>query len=135
MIEEFLQDKDSQRATDQLLNTIHFLGGHNLGLIVLNCGQSGTLPANQAFARTVINLVQRGIPAVVAMQYEISDSTAKVFADEFYSYLAQGEPVDVAIQKTRNAISQEVGLDRRDFATPVIYMGAKDGKIFEFDDL
>ena len=104
-----------------------FLGDHNLGLIVLNCGQSGTLPANQAFARTVINLVQRGIPAVVAMQHEISDSTAKLFADEFYSYLAQGESVDAAIQKTRNAISQEVGLDRRDFATPVIYMGAKDG--------
>ena len=112
-----------------------FLGDHNLGLIVLNCCQGGTLSANQAFAGTVLNLVQHGIPAVVAMQYEISDSTAKLFADEFYSYLAQGESVDVAIQKTRNAISQEVGLDRRDFATPVIYMGAKGGKIFEFDDL
>ena len=112
-----------------------FLGDHNLGLIVLNCCQGGTLSANQAFAGTVLNLVQRGIPAVVAMQYEISDSTAKLFADEFYSYLAQGDPVDAATQKTRNAISQEVGLDRRDFATPVLYVRAKDGKIFDFDGL
>ena len=66
---------------------------------------------------------------MVAMQYSIFDSTAKLFADEFYSYLAQGNPVDTAIQKTRNAISQDVGLDRRDFATPVLYMRAKDGII------
>ncbi len=90
---------------------------------------SGTVSTNQAFAGTVLNLVQKGIPAVVAMQYDIFDTTAKLFADEFYSYLAQGNPVDTAIQKTRNAISQEVGLDRRDFATPTLYMRAKDGII------
>ncbi len=43
--------------------------------------------------------------------------------------LALGFPVDTVIQKTRNAISQEVGLDKRDFATPVLYVRAKDGII------
>ena len=37
--------------------------------------------------------------------------------------------VDAAIQKTRNVISMEIGLDKRDFATPVLYMRAKDGII------
>ena len=85
--------------------------------------------SNQAFAGTAPNLVQKGIPAVVAMQYSILDSTAKLFADEFYRTLALGYPVDAAIQETRNAISIEVGLDKRDFATPVLYMKAKDGII------
>jgi len=63
------------------------------------------------------------------MQYTIADSTAKLFADEFYKTLALGYPVDTAIQETRNGISMDVGLDRRDFATPVLYMRAKDGII------
>ena len=103
----------------------------NLGLIILNSCRGAMVSPNQAFAGTVSNLVRRGIPAVVAMQYTIFDSTAKLFADEFYRTLALGYPVDAAIQETRNAISMDVGLDKRDFATPVLYMRAKDGIIFD----
>ncbi len=106
-----------------------FLGNNHLGLVVLNCCRGATVSPNQAFAGTVSNLVRRGIPAIVAMQYTIADSTAKLFADEFYKTLALGYPVDTAIQSTRNGISIDVGLDRRDFATPVLYMRAKDGII------
>ncbi|MDJ0801110.1 MAG: CHAT domain-containing protein [Calothrix sp. MO_167.B12] len=106
-----------------------FLGNNNLGLVILNSCQGATVSSNQAFAGTAPNLVRRGIPAVVAMQYSILDATAKLFADEFYRTLALGYPVDAAIQTTRNAISMEVGLDQRDFATPVLYMRAKDGII------
>jgi len=107
-----------------------FLGNRNLGLVVLNCCRGAMVSANQTFAGTVLNLVQKGIPAVVAMQYTILDSTAKLFADEFYSTLALGYPVDETIQKTRNAISQDVGFEKRDFATPTLYMRAPDGIIF-----
>ncbi|MUG95115.1 CHAT domain-containing protein [Scytonema sp. UIC 10036] len=106
-----------------------FLGNRSLGLVVLNSCQGAEVSGHQIFAGIAPNLVQRGIPAVVAMQYPILDSTAKLFADEFYRTLALGYPVDAAIQTTRNAISQEVGLDKRDFATPVLYMRAKDGII------
>ena len=105
------------------------LGNYHLGLIILNCFRGATVSSNQGFARTVSNLVGRGTPAAIAMQYTISDSTAKIFADEFYKTLALGYPVDTAIQSTRNAISQDVGLDKRDFGTPVPYMRAKDGII------
>jgi len=47
---------------------------------------------------------------------------------------ALGWPVDAAIQTTRNAISIEVGLDKPDFATPVLYMRAKDGMILSIAD-
>ncbi len=66
---------------------------------------------------------------MIAMQYAIADSTAKLFTDEFYRSLALGWPVDAAIQTTRNAISMEVSLDRPDFAAPVLFMRARDGII------
>jgi hypothetical protein len=61
------------------------------------------------------------------MRYSIADSTAKLFADEFYRTLALGWSVDAAIQTTRNGVSTDVGLDRRDFATPVLFIRARDG--------
>ncbi|MDJ0797260.1 MAG: CHAT domain-containing protein [Calothrix sp. MO_167.B12] len=108
-----------------------FLGNNNLGLVILNSCDGATVSSNQVFAGTAPNLVRRGIPAVVAMQYPIFDHTAKLFADEFYRTLALGYPVDTAIQTTRNAISMEVGLEQRDFATPVLYMRASDGIILD----
>jgi hypothetical protein len=55
------------------------------------------------------NLVRRGIPAVVAIQHSILDTTVKIFADEFYRTLTLNWLIDAAIQTTRNAISQQVG--------------------------
>ncbi|MBR8839795.1 MAG: leucine-rich repeat domain-containing protein [Stigonema ocellatum SAG 48.90 = DSM 106950] len=106
-----------------------FLGNRSLGLVVLNSCQGAAVSNLQVFTGIAPNLVRRRIPAVVAMQYSILDSTAKLFANEFYRTLALGWPVDAAIQTTRNAISMEVSLDTRDFATPVLYMRAKDGII------
>ncbi|MBD2511254.1 leucine-rich repeat domain-containing protein [Nostoc muscorum FACHB-395] len=106
-----------------------FLGNRSLGLAVLNSCQGAAVSSQQVFAGIAPNLVRRGIPAVVAMQYSILDTTAKLFADEFYRTLALGWPVDAAIQTTRNAISIEVGVEKPDFGTPVLYMRAKDGII------
>jgi CheY-like chemotaxis protein len=127
-----LVDEDGKaRLLDDENFANFFLGNRNLGLVVLNSCEGAEVSSNQIFAGIAPHLVRRGIPAVVAMQYSILDSTAKLFADEFYRTLALGWPVDAAIQATRNAISIEVGLDKRDFATPVLYMGAKDGVILE----
>jgi len=128
----FLADRDGKaNLLDDERFANFFLGNNNLGLIILNSCDGATVSSNQVFAGTAPNLVRRGIPAVVAMQYSIFDNTAKIFADEFYRTLALGYPVDAAIQTTRNAISMEVGLDRRDFATPVLYMRARNGIILD----
>ena len=106
-----------------------FLGNRDTGLVVLNSCQGAASSSYRAMAGVAPNLVRRGLPAVVAMQYPILDTTARQFADEFYRTLALGWPVDAAMQTARNAISIEVGLDKPDFATPVLYMRAKDGVI------
>lgn len=107
-----------------------FLGNRTLGLAMLNACQTATTSSRRVLAGVAASLVQRGIPAVVAMQYAVSDSTAKLFADEFYRTLALGWPVDAAVQTTRNAIFIEVGSDKADFATPVLFMRAANGEIF-----
>jgi CHAT domain-containing protein len=106
-----------------------FLGNRSTGLAVLNACRGAASSAYQAMTGVAPRLVQHGLPAVIAMQYAIRDTTARQFADEFYRVLASGWPVDAAMQAARNAISIETGLDRSDFATPVLFMRAKDGVI------
>jgi CHAT domain-containing protein len=106
-----------------------FLGNRAIGLAVLSSCRGASVSSHQALRGVAPNLIQRGLPAVIAMQYEVADATARQFADEFYHSLALGWPVDAAVQGARNAISIEVGVDTPDFATPVLYMRAKDGVI------
>jgi len=106
--------------------------GHDdhLGLICLATCESAKSDDPQGFLGIAPQLVQRGIPAVVAMQYKIYIDTAKVFLEDFYTSVAAHKSIDWAVQSARNAISQEFGLGNREFATPVLYMRAQDGNIF-----
>jgi CHAT domain-containing protein len=124
-----MNDEGKARLLDDEGFANFFLGNRSLGLAVLNACESAEVSSHRVFAGIAPNLVRRGIPAVVAMQYSILDSSAKLFSDQFYRTVALGWPVDAAIQTTRNAISIEVGLDMPDFAIPVLYMRAKDGAI------
>jgi hypothetical protein len=78
----------------------------------------------------VPKLVQRGVPAVLAMQYKVLIKTAKVFLEDLYTAVAARKPIDWATQAARNTVSQEFGLGNREFATPVLYMRAQDGNVF-----
>lgn len=102
----------------------------HLGLISMATCESAQSDDPQGFLGISTQLVQRGIPAVVAMQYEVYIKTAKVFMEDFYTSVTNHKPIDWAVQSARNAISLEFGLDNREFATPVIYMRARDGNVF-----
>jgi len=108
-----------------------FLGHHSrLGLVCLATCESATSDSPKGFLGVAPKLVQRGISAVVAMQYPISISSAEIFLENFYKAIAARKPVDWAVQHGRNSISINVGRHKRDFAIPVLYMRAKDGNIF-----
>lgn len=109
-----------------------FLGtdGH-LGLVSLMTCDSAKSDSPQGFIGIAPKIVQRGVPAVVAMQYPVRIQTAKFFLEDFYTAIAAHNPIDWAVQEGRKAISLEMGLDNREFATPVLYMRAEDGMIFQ----
>jgi len=101
-----------------------------LGLVCLATCESAKSDSPKSFLGIAPRLVQRGAPAVVAMRYPVLVTTAEIFLEDFYKNLAARKPVDWAVQSARNAIAIKVGLGSRDFATPVLFMRAKDGKIF-----
>lgn len=97
-------------------------------LVVLNSCQSGQSDYANPFSGIASSLVTRGIPAVVAMQYPISDGAATVFAEEFYRTLADTMPIDMAVSEARRAIANR--LHNLEWATPALYMRSADGVLF-----
>lgn len=101
----------------------------SLRLVVLNACQGGRSAGNDPFAGVAQRLVQQRIPAVVAMQFAITDQAAIVFAQEFYSALADSYPVDAALTEARKAIFAQG--NKVEWGTPVLYMRAPDGRLFD----
>jgi hypothetical protein len=101
----------------------------SLRLAVLNACEGARTSREDAFSGVATSLVRREIPAVIAMQFEITDRAAIVFAGEFYAALADGYPVDAALAEARKAIFA----DQNDveWATPVLFMRVAEGKIFD----
>ena len=104
---------------------------HKPALVMLQACDSGTLSRKQPFFGVASRIVQQNIPVVVAMQYEVTNATANRFSRKFYEEILKGKPVDIAAQFGRRQISLGATLfNRRDFATPVIFMRVEDGNLF-----
>ena len=68
-----------------------------LRLVVLNSCEGARTTLTDPYAGVATTLVQLGVPAVVAMQFEISDRAAIVFAEELYTNLiGRRDPIDAA---------------------------------------
>jgi hypothetical protein len=97
-------------------------------LVVMNSCHSARRPDGDALFGIASGLVARGVPAVVAMQFVISDAAAKAFAEEFYRAISESLPIDSAVSEARRAIANRVGTI--EWATPVLYMRSDDGVLF-----
>jgi CHAT domain len=100
-----------------------------LRLVVLNACEGARSDPTDPFAGTAQTLIQQGIPAVVAMQFEITDPAAIAFTSELYGAVADGYPLDAALSQARQAIYTDVS--EIEWATPVLYLRAPDGRIFD----
>ncbi len=100
-----------------------------LRLALLNACEGARAGSADPFSGTAQSLVQQGVPAVIAMQFEVTDKTAITLAHEFYSALAESYPVDTALAEARKAIYAQG--NEIEWGTPVLYMRAPDGKIFD----
>ncbi len=99
-----------------------------LRLAFLNSCEGARGSEGDAFSSTAATLVRRGVPAVVAMQYEITDEAAIEFSRDFYEAISDGLPVDAAVAEARTAVSTKSALE---WGTPVLYMRSPDGGIFD----
>ncbi len=147
--EDVDEAEDEEWVTDiRLLNA--FTNYEWLKLVVLNACQSAVVaePQNaqaeekatalhttRGFMGAAPAILRAGVPAVVAMQYRILDPVAVQFGTTFYERLSKGPwagHVDIAVTEARKACLANFPRDRG-FATPVLYLRAPDGCLFDID--
>ena len=102
-----------------------------LRLVVLNACEGARSSRADPFSGVAQTLVQQGVPAVIAMQFEVTDEAAITFAEEFYAATADRYPVNAALAAARKAIS--AANNNIEWGTPVLYLRAPDGQLFSFN--
>lgn len=102
----------------------------SLRLVILNSCEGAHSGYIDIFSSTASALVRRGIPAVLAMQYEITDRAAIEFSRGFYEAIAEDWPVDAAVTEARKSISLNIA-NTFEWGTPVLFMRSPDGIIFK----
>lgn len=103
-----------------------------LRLAVLNACEGARGNRTDPYAGTAQGLMRQGIPAVVAMQFPISDTAAIDFAESLYESVADGYPLDASVAEARKAIKNEP--NAIEWGTPVLYLRAPDGRIFDLPE-
>jgi hypothetical protein len=99
-------------------------------LVFLNAcktATTGTKSGAHPFAGIATSLIRDGVPAVVGMQFPISNEAAVNFAQTFYERIAQRLPVDAAVAEGRKALYSNKSAE---WATPVLFLRSKDGVLF-----
>lgn len=133
------QSKDGVLAFEDSFGRMSLVSGEDLGTIlydhrslrlaVLNACEGARGDRADPFAGTAQSLVQQGIPAVIAMQFEITDAAAIIFAKVLYEAVADGYPLDAATAEARKAIYG--ARNRVEWGTPALYLRASNGHIFD----
>lgn len=126
----FLQDERGQvRVVDEeALTGMLARQGVQLRLVVLSACQTAVRSSSDAFLGLGPKLVSIGVPAVLAMQDEVSVLTAQTFNTTFYQRLLAHGQVDLA---TNQARSKLLTTARPDAAVPVLFMRLKSGRLWE----
>ena len=97
----------------------------SLQLAFLNSCHGGRTSVADPFAGVGQALLQKGMPAVIAMQFEITDEAAINFSSEFYNALADGYSIETAVTEARKMIYASG--NKLEWATPVLYTSIESG--------
>ncbi|MCL4301662.1 MAG: CHAT domain-containing protein [Anaerolineae bacterium] len=131
---------DLLKAMQNWPHIVHFTGHGSSGRLAFDDQELSAnqirqlLEVNQALRLMVINaceagqsvtetLARSGIPAIIAMQFEITDQASTVFAKEFYEHLAVGLSIETCLSFARLAMGMAIrGVESYEWATPVLYL-------------
>lgn len=105
----------------------------SIRLVVLNSCKGAQGDATDRFSSTSELMLKAGIPAVVAMQFEISDGAAKRFAESLYYRLAEHASLEEAVWGARDAVQRAESAEASwEWGTPVLSMRSDDSRLFTF---
>jgi len=110
------------------------LGGfRELRLVVLSACVGARMMRRRGqhpFAGSASALVAGGLPAVVGMQFSISEIAAAKFVRAFYRCLAKGRPLEEAVTEGRLGILT-TDTSTFEWASPVLFLRSRDGKVLD----
>ena len=98
-------------------------------LVVLSTCHGARAAVDDAFDGMAQHLLNRGVPAVVAMRTAITDAAAESFSVALYRELARGRSVEGAMVEARRVLS--LGAHRTEWATPVLYLRGENLRILD----
>ena len=101
-------------------------------LVVLNACQGAAADSAQALVGLAPRIAAQGVPAIVAMQWEIFDWAAQQFAADFYRGLwrgAEAGEVETALTRARAALFDQAPT-LAVFATPVLFLRAEGERLW-----
>lgn len=103
-------------------------------LVFLNACLAGQTDDSIQFVSLAQRLLQTGIPAVIAMQFEVLDRAAAEFAGFLYTALVTGPcpgAIDTAVSIARSGLYIS-NPDRIDYATPLLWLNSPNGLILQW---
>jgi hypothetical protein len=127
------EDDDQQPVSVPSEQIAANLSGRGVQLVVLGACLTGRRDGQNRWSGVAAALMEVGIPAVIAMQYKISDRAAIHFMTGFYAALAAGQTLDQAVSTGRLTVfndlhplreSPELGKLWRDWGVPTLYLRA-----------
>lgn len=104
-------------------------------LAVLNACLAGQPDGRQPFGGVAMQMLQTGLPAVIAMQFAIRDDAAIDFAGFLYDSLLRGDcpgRIDLAVTSARGDLYLTNPGDFS-FGTPVLWLNERQGRVFSLD--
>ncbi|HHY56852.1 MAG TPA: CHAT domain-containing protein [Chloroflexi bacterium] len=132
-----LWQHDTPVMTPAAALRVAFEGAHSVKLVVLNACATGQGAMHRQASSVGAQLLQTGAPAVIAMQYDIEEEIASTFAGYFYQELFGGECPGVVPRAVSFARSNLYALNPAHvgYATPILWLNAANGAIFEMERL
>jgi hypothetical protein len=117
----FLVDARGRSLAVDTDRVLRLLAGRGLKLVVLNACETGRGGRTDFLRGVAPALLAGGVPAVLANQYKVLDSSATAFARHLYWALAKGQSLGEAAREARVAVSYAKGAEPMDWAVPVLY--------------
>jgi len=104
----------------------------SLRLVVLNACRGAAANSADALLGLAPQIAAQGVPAIVAMQWDIYEWAAQKFATEFYRTLCAGPAageVETALTRARAALYDD-NPEARGYATPVLLLRGEGGRLW-----
>jgi hypothetical protein len=121
---EFSTDEEFAISLRELLGDVAIQDEDRLRLVFLASCESAKRSPADTFLGVAPQLVKAGVPAVLAMQDQVGDQTAREFAAAFYRQLLKEGRVDLAANVARAQVTAKRLPGR---VIPVLFLRLRDG--------